>query len=400
MTRRFRDPLPALTPSRPAQGLSRRDILRLVGVAGLAVPAGSAFLACAPGDSSTGPESGSGEESGSSIDGRLSSGVKAAPGLATPRFIETNGIRMGVYEQGDGVPVVFCHGFPELAYSWRHQIEAFSRAGYRTVAADQRGYGLTDRPKEIEAYTLVQLCGDMTGLLDALQIERAVFVGHDWGGGVVWMMPRLYPDRVLGVIGVNTPTSHPEHPREAAPGDSLIVPSERFYQTTFQPPGVAEAVLEKDVRRTFEFFMRRGGIWNVEAFKALAEDSPERRMDLLTLVEQGQPQGELILTAAELDYFVETFQATGFSGGLNWYRAARLPGLSEAVTSWDIEVPCLYVGAENDVILRPSSAVGMRNFISDFENQTIADCGHWTQQEKPAELNRITLDWLARHFPA
>jgi pimeloyl-ACP methyl ester carboxylesterase len=327
--------------------------------------------------------------------------VRPAPGLPAPRFVETNGIRMGVYETGEGTPVVFSHGFPELAYSWRHQIPALAEAGYRAIAPDQRGYGLTTRPEPIAAYAIRELCADMAGLLDALEIDRAIFCGHDWGGGVVWMMPRYFPSRVAGVIGVNTPAGDPRFSREA-PEEPLIIQSDRYYAQTFQQPGVAEAVLGKNVRATFEFFMRRGGIWNVEEFRQLPEDSLERRMDLLAMVERGAPTGELFLTEQELDYFASTFEVTGFTGGLNWYRAARLsaPEAEEAAAEmkWDIEVPCLYVGAENDVILRPSSADGMERYVPDLEKHTIADCGHWTQQEKPAELNALILDWLGRRF--
>ncbi len=131
----------------------------------------------------------------------------AASVLPEPKFVKTNGINMAVYEQGQGVPVVLCHGFPELAYSWRHQLPALAAAGYRAIAPDQRGYGRTDRPQEVEAYSIVELCNDLAGLLDAQGISKAVFCGHDWGGAVVWMMPLLHPDRVLGVIGVNTPLS-------------------------------------------------------------------------------------------------------------------------------------------------------------------------------------------------
>ena len=116
-------------------------------------------------------------------------GVTAAPGLPTPTVLDTNGISLAVYEQGEGTPIVFCHGFPELAYSWRHQIEAVAQAGYRAIAPDQRGYGLSDRPEGFENYTIGHLCGDLEGMLDALDVEKAVFCGHDWGGGVVWMMP-------------------------------------------------------------------------------------------------------------------------------------------------------------------------------------------------------------------
>ena len=111
-----------------------------------------------------------------------------------PTMIETNGIRLAVYEQGKGFPVVLCHGFPELAYSWRHQLPALAKAGYHVLAPDQRGYGASDRPEEVAAYGIDQLCGDLVGLLDARGITKAVFVGHDWGGAIVWMMPILHPD--------------------------------------------------------------------------------------------------------------------------------------------------------------------------------------------------------------
>lgn len=325
-------------------------------------------------------------------------GVEPAPGMPPPRFVETNGIRMGYYELGEGPAVIFCHGFPELAYSWRYQLPVVAEAGYRTIAPDQRGYGLTDRPREILAYTLEELCADMAGLLDALEIEKAVFVGHDWGGGVVWMMPRYHPDRVLGVVGINTPASHPEHPRTDE--DSLIVRSDRYYTVTFQPPGEAEAVLSRDVQKTFELILRRGGLWDVDRFRQLPEDSLERRMDLLGMLERGSFTGELLLAPEEMAYFVETFEATGFTGGLNWYRAAARGPRPPADLAWDIEVPCLYIGAENDVILRPSSADGMEAYISDFERYTVEDCGHWTQQEKPDEVNQVLTDWLRRKIRA
>ena len=321
--------------------------------------------------------------------------VRPAPNMPEPRFIQTNGIRMGVYEVGEGMPIVFCHGFPELASSWRHQMSAFSEAGYRAIAPDQRGYGLTDRPAGISDYSLRELCDDMAGLLDAFGLERAVFCGHDWGGGVVWMMPRFHPDRVAGVIGVNTPASHPDHPGSP---NSLIVQSDRFYQITFQPPGVADAALGRDVQRSFELVLRKGGFWDAEAFAGLPEDSLERRVDLLGMLEAGNFTGELIMPQEELAYFVETFESTGFTGGLNWYRAAFQGGTNDGIATWDIDVPCLYIGAENDVILQPSSADHIGNFVTDFERYTMEECGHWTQQEKPEEFNRVAMEWLKTKF--
>ena len=324
--------------------------------------------------------------------------VRPAPNMPEPRFIETNGIRMGVYEAGEGLPIVFCHGFPELAYSWRHQIKVFSEAGYRAIAPDQRGYGLTDRPGDITDYTFRELCGDMAGLLDALQLDRAVFCGHDFGGGVVWMMPRYRPDRVAGVIGVNTPARHPDHP---APPNPLIVQSERYYVATSQPPGVADAALAADVQKSFEMVLRRGGFWDADAFAQLPEDSLERRVDLLGMLEAGNFTGELIMPPEELAYFVQTYETTGFTGGLNWYRAVvQLGRGDDELANWDIRVPCLYIGAENDVILPPSSADNIENFVADLERYTVRDCGHWTQQEKPDEFNRVVMDWLKTKFGA
>jgi pimeloyl-ACP methyl ester carboxylesterase len=123
------------------------------------------------------------------------------------QYAEVNGVRMAYYESGPraGVPVIFCHGFPELAFSWRHQLKAFAGAGRWAIAPDQRGYGLTDRPAAVEAYDIEQLTGDLVGLLDHLGVEKAIFCGHDWGGIVVWQMALRHPERVAGVIGVNTP---------------------------------------------------------------------------------------------------------------------------------------------------------------------------------------------------
>ena len=161
-----------------------------------------------------------------------------------------NGIRMAVYEQGDGFPVVFSHGFPELAYSWRNQLPALAEAGYRAIAPDQRGYGLTTRPDEIELYSLEHLCGDLVGLLDALEIDKAVFVGHDWGGGVVWRMPLLHPDRVAGIVGVNTPFGRPPGPTPPIEGLRRFR-GDNNYVVAFQEPGVADKILAANTEKAF-----------------------------------------------------------------------------------------------------------------------------------------------------
>ena len=321
---------------------------------------------------------------------------RRAVSFPEPVYVNTNGIRMAVYEQGKGFPVVFCHGFPELGYSWRHQLPALAAAGFHAIAPDQRGYGLTDRPKEVEAYSIMDLCQDLTGLLDAKGIDKAVFCGHDWGGFVVWMMPILHPDRVAGVIGLNTPLMQPLPVPPVQMLRALL--GEDNYMVAFQEPGVADGILAADVRKTCRLFMRRGGLFDAEEFGKLPPNAPERKFQLLKLI-QGPLDavgGEVFLSDEELDFFVETFERTGFTGGINWYR--NLDRNWEATKSLDhkIGVPCLYVGAEDDVVLPPSSANGMERFVSDLEKHTIADCGHWTQQEKPDELNRVVIEWLKR----
>lgn len=314
-----------------------------------------------------------------------------------PRFIETNGIRMAVYEAGEGFPVVLAHGFPELAYSWRHQFPALVEAGFRVIAPDQRGYGLTDRPEDVALYSLDYLCRDLVGMLDALGIEKAVFVGHDWGGGVVWRMPLLFPDRVAGVVGVNTPFGRPPGPRP---------PLERMrefrgddnYVVAFQEPGVADEILGSDVEKTFRLFMRDSRM-SAGEFAALPPDAPERKFQLLKMLEAPlDPEAGVLISEEELAFYVDTFERTGFTGGINWYRNIDRNWEASKGLEFRVEQPSLYIGAADDTVLPPSSADGMEAFVPNLEKYTIEDCGHWTQQDKPEELNRILIDWLQRHF--
>ncbi len=363
--------------------VDRRMLLRgLAGVFG-----GGALFAASGCDGGTSP---SAEESA----------PVAAPldPFAAPRYVDTNGIRMAVYEAGDGFPVVFSHGFPELAYSWRNQLPALAEAGFRAIAPDQRGYGLTDRPEEIELYSLEYLCGDLVGLLDALEIDKAVFVGHDWGGGVVWRMPLLHPDRVAGVVGVNTPFGRPPGPNP--PIESLRkARGEKNYVVSFQEPGVADEILAADVDKAFRFFYRKERM-TAEEFAALPPDDPARKFELLETLQQPleNRDWELLVDDEELAFYVDTFERTGFTGGINWYRNIDRNWEASKTLDFNVPHPSLYIGAANDTVLPPSSADGMEQWVPNLEKQVIADCGHWTQQEKPEELNRILIDWLERNF--
>lgn len=308
-------------------------------------------------------------------------------------------VRLAVHEAGVGSPdrpaVVFCHGFPELAYSWREQLPAVADAGFRAVAPDQRGYGGSSAPEAIEAYGLGQLCGDLADLLDALEIERAVFVGHDWGGFVAWAMPVLFPERCAGAVGVCTPyIPFPTTDLLRA----LFGDDEKMYMLWFQEPGVAEGVLDRDPALLFRTLMRGG----VDPNELLAEQlasgggldlNPFRDLASLT------PRGELIADEEELGVYTEAFTRTGFRGGINWYRnidanAAAYP----AVGTQPLSLPALMLCAEWDPALRPEMAAGMPELCSDLEMHTVAKAGHWVQQESPEEVNALLVDWLTRRF--
>ncbi|MEW6776864.1 MAG: alpha/beta hydrolase [Bdellovibrionota bacterium] len=318
----------------------------------------------------------------------------ALPPFPAPRTISTNGIQMAVYEQGTGVPVVFSHGFPELAYSWRRQLPAVAVAGFRAIAPDQRGYGKTECPADVTAYDLEHLLGDLAGLLDALSIEKAVFCGHDWGGLIVWSMAQKYPDRVLGVIGVNTPF----FPRAPMPPVQMMRAAlgPTHYIVHFQEPGDADRRLAKDVRRTLTQLFRKGIKANGLAKQSGGRMQPQ--INLCALVEGPDVPGVPALNPEEMEIYVEAFTRTGFTGGINWYRNMDRNWEKTAELPQKITVPSLMITAEDDIALPPAFASGMKNFVPDLETHLIKDCGHWTQQEQPEELNRIMVDWLKRRF--
>ncbi|MGD0192530.1 MAG: alpha/beta hydrolase [Rhizomicrobium sp.] len=316
-----------------------------------------------------------------------------------PVTVKTNGIDMAVYEMGpkDGFPVIFCHGFPELAYSWRHQLPALAAAGYRAIAPDQRGYGGTSRPANIEDYDMAHLTSDMAGLLDALGLKNAVFCGHDWGGMVVWQMALHHPERVAGVIGVNTPFL-PRPPIDPIMAMRAVY-GENMYIVYFQRPGAADAILARDVGKTFRFFMRKNTT-TAEEFAKRPQN--ERNLELVAALQSDETNwpGELLLTPHELKVFVDTFTSTGFTGGINWYRNfTRNWQMSEKLPQ-KVNVPGLMIMAEDDVVLSPAMAEGMERFVPDLEKTLIRRCGHWTQQEHPQETNTAMVDWLKRHFIA
>ncbi len=172
------------------------------------------------------------------------------------RHIEANGVRLHLAEQGSGPLVLFCHGFPETWWSWRHQLSALAEAGYHAVAVDMRGYGESERPGAIDQYTLFHLVGDMVGVLDALGEAQAVIVGHDWGAPVAWHAALMRPDRFRAVAGLSVPY----RPRGKSRPTTVMPRTEgaMFYQLYFQAPGVAEAELQRDVAATMRAILTGG----------------------------------------------------------------------------------------------------------------------------------------------
>ena len=320
------------------------------------------------------------------------------------QYADLGEVRLAYYEAGPkrGVPVVFCHGFPELAFSWRHQLKACEAAGRWAIAPDQRGYGLTSRPEPVEAYALVRLTDDLARLLDHLKLEKAVFCGHDWGGFVVWQMALRHPQRTAGVIGVNTPFT----PR--SPADPIEIMrsrlGEEMYIVHFQKPGEADAILAKDVAKTMNFFLKRpmpgaGGVG--AGFATERKPGDPSVFPLVKILEAYDPAFDPrppFLSPEEMAVFVETFERTGFTGGINWYRNfTRNWRLSEGIVD-KVTQPSLMVMAELDAVLPPSAADGMGAYVADLEKALIAGSGHWTQQEKPEEVSAKLIEWRRKRF--
>ncbi|MDX2166039.1 MAG: alpha/beta hydrolase [Deltaproteobacteria bacterium] len=302
-------------------------------------------------------------------------------------------ITLSTHQLGAGPAVVFCHGFPDLAFGWRHQLAPIARAGFRAIAPDQRGYGASSAPTAVEAYGLTELTGDLVGLLDALEIERAVFVGHDWGGFVAWAMPILHPERVLGVAGICTPyMPFPSLAQHLALVDGAV---ERQYVAWFQQPGVAEAEMDAKVRPILTRILRSGT--PIEELVRLAFADGRLDMNPFLNPEKWPPLGTPLDSPAVLEEYFRTYERTGFRGGVNWYRnidrnAAEHP----AVGTRRLELPALMVTAEWDPGLRPEFAEPMRGLCADLELHHVAKVGHWVQQEAPQVVNALLLAWLRR----
>jgi pimeloyl-ACP methyl ester carboxylesterase len=311
-------------------------------------------------------------------------------------LVNTNGIRLRVAQAGKGPLVVLVHGWPESWYSWRHQITALSKAGYRAAAVDVRGYGGSDKPEPIEAYSIKDICTDIAGVIDGLGEKQAILIGHDWGAPIVWNTALFFPEHVRAVAGLSVPHTG----RGPAPRIELfrdIYKDRFFYQLYFQKPGVAEAEFEADIRTSL-----RKIYYQASGDRRKMAPSPARPADARYLDGQVDPDPfPDWLTPADLDYYVGQFEQSGFRGPLNRYRTAELDfAQQEAIANRKIEQPAAFLAGSLDPVLAFIPGIDlihvMRQHVTDLRLVRIIDgAGHWVQQERPAEVNAALLEWLS-----
>jgi pimeloyl-ACP methyl ester carboxylesterase len=309
------------------------------------------------------------------------------------RTVSTNGVDLHVVEAGEGFPVVFAHGFPELSYSWRHQLPAVAEAGYRAIAPDQRGYGRSSRPEAIEDYDIVHLTDDLLGLLDYLGEERAVFVGHDWGSMLVWNLALLHPDRVAGVVGMSVPFL----PRGPMPPVQLmrqVFGDSFFYILYFQEPGVADTDLGKDAATTMRRMLAGLTVPKDGTVDLTGLAAPDGAGFVDRLPEPaGLPDW---LSQEELDHYSAEFTRTGFTGGINWYRNFdRNWELTPQLEGAKVTVPSAFITGSADPVNLMSPSAIMDGWLLDHRGSTFVEgAGHWVQQEAPAEVNDALLTFI------
>ncbi len=326
----------------------------------------------------------------------------------THRTIQTNGINMHIAEAGKGPLVLLIHGFPELWYSWRHQLPALAEAGYHAVAPDVRGYGDTDKPHEIEAYAMREMVAVYLGVLDAVGEEKAVIVGHDWGSMMAWTTAALHTGRFRAVVGMSVPYL-PRGPVPPLQMMEAMFKDKFFYILYFQEPGVAEAEFEADTRRSLRLFIwgASGEARQVSGFKWAASSKARQSSGFATAMVDKPRDSKLFdnvpdiegvppwMTEDDLDYFVAQFEKGGFRGPINRYRCMdldheQLPEMQNR----KIDLPALFIHGEADGALTFSPMDPMKKLVPNLKIVSFPGAGHWTQQERPQETNEALIDFL------
>ncbi|HVJ40781.1 MAG TPA: alpha/beta hydrolase [Dongiaceae bacterium] len=316
------------------------------------------------------------------------------------RFIESNGIRMHLAEQGEGPLVILCHGWPELWYSWRYQMAALAAAGYRVVAPDLRGFGQTEAPQAIEAYQMLHVTADIVGIVDALDKEQVIIAGHDWGAAVAWNCALFRPDIFRRLILLSVPYIQRrwDSPRPTDVMRQLGDGGHEFYMIYFQEPGRAEAELEADIRRSFI------GIFTGYSTPQPSLPLVHKKDGLLRGVGKGDKRPDW-LSEADLDVYVQEYRRSGFRGGLNYYRNLDRSAweMNAAWTGARIYQPSLFISGEYDTVVRDMNPHDFQRLEETMPGLTqkilLPKTGHWVQQQRPSEVNQLMLDFLQDTAP-
>jgi pimeloyl-ACP methyl ester carboxylesterase len=294
-----------------------------------------------------------------------------------------------------GAPaVLLAHGFPELAYSWRHQLPALAEAGYFVIAPDQRGYGRSSRPEAITDYDIIHLTDDLVGVLDHFAIDKAAIVGHDWGSMVATHMALLHPARTRALVNMSVPFA-PRGPAGLVTMLKQVMGDTFFYILYFQEPGVADADLGADAAKTMRRMLAGVKVREGEALDVTGLASPDPKLGFVDRLPEpdGLPDW---LTQEELDFYSAEFARTGFTGGINWYRNFdRNWELTPQLDGAKVEMPSFFIAGKQDPVILMASPDAGKAFLTDHRGDVlIDDAGHWVQQEKAAETNAALLDFL------
>lgn len=315
--------------------------------------------------------------------------------MSTSRTVPVGDIAMRITEHGDGDPVVLCHGFPGLGYSWRHQMSALADAGYRVIAPDMRGYGGTDAPPDAAVYDRTHTVADLVGLLDALDIEQAVFGGHDFGAHLTWDLPSLAPERVRALIQLSVPRL-PRSPFRPSAGFARMAEKHFIHFHYFQEPGVADGELDaRPAEFLAKIFHALGGDGNYLA----CWQHPSQGNGYLDVLPEAPDLPWSWLSTDEFDHYVDEFTRTGFTGGLNWYRAEDLVWEQTAHTRYlPISVPTAFIAGAADPVLTMMGRTAldaMAELVPGLQSTTLVPgAGHFVQMEAPDRVNDAMIDFL------
>jgi pimeloyl-ACP methyl ester carboxylesterase len=314
------------------------------------------------------------------------------------RLLQLGDVRLRVAVEGNGPLVVMVHGFPESWFSWRHQMTPVAEAGFTACAIDVRGYGGSDKPSLVADYSMERMIGDVVGVIEAMSRDkRAILVGHDWGAPIVWNSALARPEHVRAVCGLSVPYLGQAARPFTETFDEIFTKRGRFfYQAYFQRLGEPEAEAGADPRA----FLRK-------FYYALSGDAPDGTWPTNKTSQQRLLEGLVDpnpfpawLTPAELDYYVGEFERSGFFGPISRYRNhERDFAYLRTFAGRGIEQPALFIGGARDLAFnmlgRGDPIATMRQHVTDLRGADVLDgCGHWTQQERPAEVNARLIAWL------